>query len=61
MIVRVYFTEVNYGYVEVEVDETNPKHIYEQEIYDKAWDAIAEGDDVVWTKTDSDITDWEEA
>lgn len=57
MKVEVSFKEVNYGWVEVEVDETKPN--YEDDIYEKAWDKIAEGDDVHWGKTDSDILTWE--
>jgi hypothetical protein len=56
MKVQVNFKETNYGWVEVEVDETNPN--YEDDIYEKAWDKITEGD-VRWGKTDSDITNWE--
>ena len=57
MKVLVSVKEVNYGYVEVEVDETKPG--YEDEIYEKAWDEIAEGDNVEWGKTDTDIVNWE--
>lgn len=57
MKVLVCIKEVNYGYVEVEVDETKPG--YEDEIYEKAWDEIAEGDNVEWGKTDTDIVNWE--
>lgn len=57
MKVQVNFKEVNYGWVEVEVDETKPG--WEDEIYEKAWDEIAMGDNVQWGKTDSDITTWE--
>lgn len=57
MKIQVYLEEVTYGSVEVEVDETKPN--YEDEIYAKAWDKISEGDDVVWVKTNTDITDWE--
>lgn len=57
MKVQVYFKEINYGFVEVEVDETKPN--YTDKIYEKAWDKISEGDDVVWGKTNTDITDWE--
>lgn len=56
MKVLVCIKEVNYGYVEVEVDETKPG--YEDEIYEKAWDEIAEGDNVEWGKTDTDIVNW---
>jgi hypothetical protein len=42
MKVQVNFKETNYGWVEVEVDETNPN--YEDDIYEKAWDKITEGD-----------------
>lgn len=57
MKVSVCIKEVNYGYVEVEVDETKPG--YEDKIYEKAWDEIAEGDNVEWGKTDTDIINWE--
>lgn len=57
MKVLVCIKEVNYGYVEVEVDETKPD--YEDKIYEKAWDEIAEGDNVEWGKTDTDIVNWE--
>ena len=57
MKVLVCVKEVNYGYVEIEVDETKPG--YEDEIYEKAWDEIAEGDNVEWGKTDTDIVSWE--
>ena len=56
MKVLVCIKEVNYGYVEVEVDET--KAGYEDKIYEKAWDEIAEGDNVEWGKTDTDIVNW---
>lgn len=57
MRVIVNFKEVNYGCVELEVDETKPN--YENEIYEKAWGKIAEGDDVIWGKSDTDIQNWE--
>jgi hypothetical protein len=48
MKVRAYVKEVNYGYVDLEVED-------ESEIYDKVW----EYGQVEWTKTDADIKDWE--
>lgn len=57
MKVQVYFKEVNYGFVEVDVDEMKPN--YEDEIYEKAWEEISEGDNVEWDRTNSDIIDWE--
>lgn len=60
MKVLVCIKEVNYGYVEVEVDET--KAGYEDKIYEKAWHEIAEGDNVEWGKTDTyivNIVNWE--
>lgn len=60
MKVLVCIKEVNYGYVEVEVDET--KAGYEDKIYEKAWHEIAEGDNIEWGKTDTDIVNivnWE--
>lgn len=57
MKVQVYFKEVNYGFVEVEVDEMKPN--YEDEIYEKAREEISEGDNVEWDRTNSDIIDWE--
>lgn len=56
MKVLVSVKEVNYGYVEIEVDETKPG--YESEIYEKAWDEIAEGDNIEWVNTNTDIVNW---
>ena len=53
MKVEVQIKEVNYGFVTIEVEN-------EDEIYERAWDKIAEGDEVDWGKTDTDIINWKE-
>lgn len=72
MKVRVKFREINYGYVDVEVDETKVSgdecHIlhnvgttkpdYMDEIEEKAWDKIENGDVAEWERTDTDIISW---
>lgn len=52
---QVYFKEINYGWVEIEV----PDNATEDEICEKAWDKATE-EDINWGKTNCDITDWEE-
>lgn len=54
----VSIKEVNYGYVEIEVDETKPG--YEDKIYEKAWDEIGVGDNIVWGNTNTEIANWVE-
>lgn len=54
----VSIKEVNYGYVEIEVDETKPG--YEDKIYEKAWDEIGMGDNIVWGNTNTEIANWVE-
>lgn len=57
MKIKVYFDTINSGFVEIEVDKT--KSINEYEIYEKAWDKVAEGDSVEWERTNTNFTDWE--
>lgn len=54
MKVRVYFKEVNYGSLVIDV----PADAKGDVIMEKAWDKATE-EDINWGKTNCDITDWE--
>ena len=54
MKVRVYFKEVSYGSLVVDV----PADAKGDVIMEKAWDEFHDGD-CDWGKCDCDITDWE--
>lgn len=56
MKLTVNFKEVNYGWLEIEV----PDNATDEEIMEKAWDEFWRGG-LQWGKTNTDITNWEEA